>query len=780
MSKHAISRKAYLRRQWWFRVCRALAIMIFLGAALVIGLVAGLFASVSQSLPKDEALSNIRPPTPTRILASDGSLLARIYLPDQNRELVPYSRMGYMIDATVAIEDERFFDHPGIDLRGIMRAMVKNVKAGDSKEGASTVTQQLARNLYLSREKKVSRKLREMILALELERRYSKQEILETYLNQVYYGSNQFGVQSWGAQMAAHNYFGKNVEALTLPEAALLAGLPKNPRDYNPYKFRDRARVRRDLVLRIMFENKQISKTDYQQAKATEIKVTPEKPLTEMADYHAPYFVRHILVEEMKKIFGQDANNLIYHYGIDIYTSLDPRMQKVAEETVIEQVKKNKFRRIDDGALISIDPQTGFIKAMVGGTDYRKDQYNIVTQGRRQPGSSFKPFVYTTALMNGYTPKTIVHDSPRSYPTGYGQFWSPKNSDGGYRGSIPLEKALWLSRNCAAASVAYDVGIKKIIAVAYQMGIKHPLEPHLSTSLGASVVVPMEICSAYGTLANHGVHHPTTGVLRVATQDGEVLYEYRPQPRRAIPTKIADDMKEVMRGAVERGTGRAARSPFPVSGKTGTTNSYRDAWFIGYTNDLVTAVWVGNRHNQPMNRTFGGTVPAPIWREYMLVAQPIMAAEHVRQKERLARINNIPDARQAVEVTAKILEEQKKAEQTPEVTEENPLPPQLGKEYTVPICADTGDRSNQWCPDKVMVTYVEGSGEEPPGAHCSKHTGPDAVPDADGTTVRGDRSGILISICGETTKIATDRCPTVLLRRYKNNAPTETCPLHGL
>ena len=777
MSKHTISRNAHRYRQWWFRLCRALAILIFLGAALVVGLVGGLFASVAQSLPRDEALANIRPPTPTRILASDGTLLARVYLPDQNREVVPLSRMGRMIDATIAIEDVRYYEHPGIDLRGILRALVANIRSGDTKEGASTITQQLARNLYLSRERKISRKLREVILALELERRYSKDEILETYLNQVLYGSNRYSVQSWGAQMAARNYFGKNVEDLSLAEAALLAGLPKNPRDYSPYRYPQRALQRRNLVLAIMRKHDLISEEDYRKAKDTPLKLAPEKQLEVMANFYAPYFVRNVLTVEMKKIFGQDANDLIYHYGVDIHTSLDPRMQKVAEQTVTEQVKKNKFRRLSDGALISIDPQTGFIKALVGGIDYGKDQYDIVTQGHRQPGSAFKPFVYTTALLNRFTPETIVHDSPHSYPSGYGRSWSPKNSDGKYMGAIPLKVALWLSRNCAAAEVAHDVGIKTIIPVAYRMGIRYPLEPNLSTALGASVVVPLEICSAYGTLANHGIHHPPTSIKRVTTQEGEVLYEYRPNPTRALPANVADTMKDVMRGVIERGTGRAARCPFPASGKTGTTNSYRDAWFIGYTDNLVTAVWVGNRDNKEMNRTFGATVPAPIWKQFMLVAEPIMAAEHKQQAKELALINNVPEAVAASanegEMEAQTQEPMEPVAATPPPT--TPLP--VGKEYPVAICADTGELANQYCPEKVMVTYVKGSGEEPPGAVCSLHTGPESVPNADGS--EGDRGGVLISICAETGKIATDKCPTVQLRRFKNNAPTETCPLHG-
>ncbi len=784
MGKRSRAEAEFLRRKAWFRFFRTLTILILLASALFGGFMAGLFVAVAQVLPRGEALSDIRPTTPTRVLASDGTLLGRIYLPDQNREIVPLSRMGQIVNATIAIEDVRFYTHPGIDPRGIMRAMVKNLTAGDIKEGASTITQQLARNLYLHRRQQITRKLQEMVLALELERRYSKDEILETYLNQVFYGSNTHSVQSWGAQMAAHNYFGKDIEQLTLPEAALLAGLPKNPKGYSPYVYPERAKQRRDLVLAIMRENALISDAQYQAAKATPIKLVKEKLLTETADYHAPYFVRHIISEEMKRIFGEDAKDYITKYGVDIYTSLDPRMQKVAEEAVSNQVKRNKYRRIDDGALISIDPQTGFIKAMVGGTDFKKNQFNVITQGFRQPGSSFKPFDYTTALLHGYTADTIIYDRPHSYPLSAGRFWTPNNSDGSFLGAIPLKKALWLSRNCAAASVAADIGIKEIIKVAYRMGIKHPLDENLSTALGASVVMPLEICSAYGTLANHGVHNPPTGIMRVVAADGSVLYEYSPQPRRALPIKIADSMKEIMRGAIEYGTGRPARCPFPASGKTGTTNSYRDAWFIGYTDDLVTAVWVGNRDYKPMRRTFGGTVPAPIWRQFMMVAHPIMAAEHRENGDRLAMINGIPDDTTGdTSLSPAMLKKRGERSDEPLIEEtETQASVTSGDTYRVAICAETGDRATQWCPEKVLVTYVKGGDQEPPSATCSVHTGPDAVPNADdgtGNGQAGTNAGVLISVCAETGKIATDKCPTVLLRRFKNNAPTETCPLHG-
>ena len=781
-------------RQRWFRFCRFLTILILLSATGGIGFIIGLFASVAKVLPKGEALTNIRPPTPTRVLASDGSLLGRIYEPDQNRELVPLSRMGKIADATIDIEDFRFRSHPGIDLWGIARALQKNIITHSSREGASTITQQLARNLYLSREKKITRKLQEMVLALELERRYSKDEILETYLNQVYYGSNTHGLQSWGVQMAARNYFNKNAEDLTLPQAALLAGLPKNPAGYNPYRYPKEAIRRRNTVLDNMHRYGHISDEQFKDATSTPLQLAPEKPLLDIADSHAPYFVRYILNTEMEKIFGQDAKDLKYHYGVDIYTSLDPRMQKVAEETVIDQVKKNKFRHIDDGALISIDPQTGLIKAMVGGTDFRADQYNIITQGHRQPGSAFKPFDYSTAFLHGYDPDTIVFDKPQHFPNGTGRFWSPKNSDGKYLGAIPLKKALWLSRNCAAAGVAFDVGIKPIIANAHRMGIKYPLDPNLSTALGASVVVPLEICSAYGTLANHGVHNPPGGITRVTTGDGEVLYEYSPRPERALPTDIADTMKEMMRGVIERGTGMAARCPFPASGKTGTTNSFHDAWFIGYTDDLVTAVWVGNRGNEPMNHTFGATVPAPIWKTVMLVAEPIMAAEHKEVQAALNHANSLPEltdldrtptpliARRLGKSAPDATQTATNAAHTAVATQTAAKP---DEEYTVAICQETGLRATQWCPNQVMVTYVKGRPPEPPTQYCTKHTGPESVPLADGQVPskshggKDTQGGILMAICAETGKIATDKCPTVLVRRFLHDAPTETCPLHG-
>ncbi|HEY3379074.1 MAG TPA: PBP1A family penicillin-binding protein [Armatimonadota bacterium] len=774
------------RRKRWYRFFRGVTLCVLLAVGFGFGFVGGLFSSVSQVLPSNEELSDIRPAAPTRILACDGSLLAKVY--SENREIIAINRMSYMPLATLAIEDIRFNEHPGIDLHGIARAMVRNFIAGNSKEGASTITQQLARNIYLTREKKLTRKLQEVVLALQLERRYSKQEILETYLNQVYYGANRYSVQSWGVQMAAKNYFAKDASKLTLSECALLAGLPKNPRDYNPFRFPDAARRRRDTVLSSMLENSCISKAQYQEAVDAPLRLAPEHKIQVMADFHAPYFVRQILATELPKIFGQDTHDLTYDYGVDVYTTIDPRMQKKAEEVVTEQVQANHFRNIDDGALVAIDPKTGFIKAMVGGTNFRKDQYNIITQGHRQPGSAFKPFVYTTALLHGYTPQTRVYDRPGHYPSGSGAFWSPKNSDNRYRGAMQLQQALWQSRNAVAAGVANDVGINTIIKVAYSMGIKYSLEPYLSTALGASVVVPLEICSGYGTLANGGVHNPPVAIERVTTHDGEVLYEYTPQPQRILPTSIANTMKTMMRGVVERGTGRAARCPFPASGKTGTTNSFHDAWFIGYTDDLVAAVWVGNRQNQPMNHTFGGTVPAPIWRQFMLVAHPIMAVEHKKNLAELVKLNDLPEPTNVdMQPTPYIIKHgntRARSADPFDVQATVPAPVTARDRYVVTLCQQTHLRATPACPDTVAVTYVRGRAPYPPNRSCNVHRNEAATT---GTGVgahlrhmlKHEDSSIQVSVCAETGKLATSKCPQIMRKRFApGDAPTETCPLH--
>ncbi len=778
ISNPNIQKKPQLNwRQKWYMFCRFITIAIFVGFAFFVGTIAGIFIYVSQNLPDVDELSDIRPSIPSRILAVDGTLLAKISLAEQNRQLISLKDMGKVVDAIQATEDERFYSHPGIDPWGIARAIVKNISHNRAKEGASTITQQLVRNMYnLNRGKDIRRKLQEMVMALEFERKYTKQEILETYLNMVFFGTNKYGLQCYGVQMAARSYFDKNAKDLTLDEAALLAGLPKSPIDYNPYRNAKRAKLRRNIVLDAMFLNGKIEKAEWKAAKNKPIKLATEKRPSAMRNDHAPYFVQYVQNDELssEEVLGDQAANYM-NYGIDIYTSLDPRMQKIAEDAVTEGVNNNRSRNLSDGALISIDPITGYVKAMVGGIDFKQDQFNIVTKGKRQPGSSFKPFDYTAAILSGYTPTTKVMDRPISFPLGNGKMWRPQNSDGRYKGRIAMEKALWGSRNCAAVFIANDIGIDNIITVAKRMGIKSPIEPNLSTALGSSVVTPFEICSAYCTLANNGIKTNPGCITRICySGSDEIIYERKVKPERVIPMIVANTMKEMMRGCVERGTGTAARCPFKVSGKTGTTNSYKDAWFIGYTDDLVTAVWVGNRDNTPMNRTFGGTVPAPIWKKYMLSAQPIMAVEHIDNMSELAIYQQLDDSTFTLNTSPYILKirgsdigavgntQNERTVVSEEVT---------GEKKRVSICAESGNLSTRWCPER-RVTLMLAS--DAPTTYCMDHSSSDAIPAADDNNTDG---GAIVSICAQSGKIANRKCPVVQQRRF-THPPTSRCNIH--
>ncbi len=772
----ANKRPSLTGRQKWYMFCRFITILIFVGFAFFVGTVAGIFVYVSQNLPDVDELTDIRPSIPSRILANDGTLLAKISLAEQNRQLIALKDMGKVVDAIQTTEDERFYSHPGIDPWGIARAIVKNISHRSAREGASTITQQLVRNMYnLNRGKDVRRKLQEMVLALEFERKYTKHEILETYLNMVFFGTNKYGLQCYGVQMAARSYFNKEAKDLTLEEAALIAGLPKSPIDYNPYRNPKKAKARRNIVLDAMFINGKIDKVAWKTAKNKPVKLAAEKKPSAFRNYHAPYFVQYVQNDELSSpdVLGEDAEGYL-NYGIDIYTSLDPRMQKVAEDAVIDGVNNNRSRNLSDGALISIDPITGYIKAMVGGIDYKKDQFNIVTKGKRQPGSSFKPFDYTSAILSGYTPKTNVEDKPQSFPMGNGKFWRPKNSDGRYTGRIPLERALWGSRNCAAVFLASDIGIDNIITVANRMGIQSKIEPNLSTALGSSVVTPLEICSAYCPLANNGIKTKPVCITKICySGSDEIIYENRIKPERVIPMIAANTMKEMMRGVVERGTGTAARCPFKVSGKTGTTNSYKDAWFIGYTDDLVTAVWVGNRDSTPMNRTFGGTVPAPIWKKYMLMAQPIMAVEHIENMSELAIYQQLDDSTFTLATSPYILKVRgKDIGEIGNTQNERVAATEFGeKKKRVSICAESGNLATRWCPERRVTLMLE---SEVPTSYCMDHSSTDLIPAADDN---GSDSGAVVSICAQSGKIANRKCPVVQQRRFLH-PPTSRCTIH--
>lgn len=566
----------------------------------------------------------------TKIYSADGVLLARLYL--ENRTVVPMSQIATdMADALVAIEDERFWEHNGVDYLGIARAAVKDIVSGSLEEGASTITQQYVDNTLL-RDERTSRtfeyKAREAFLALELEKRKSKDEILELYLNTIYLGEGAYGVQA-----ASKTYFSKNASELTLGEAATLAGLAQAPSRLNPYSNIEGATVRRDLVLGRMLANQMISQEEYDGAVAAPIALKrTEEP--EHGIYQAHYFVAHV-----KKVLQQEFSEaLVFQGGLEVHTTLDTRIQKMAEDAVAAQLGRPTD---PDVALVSIDPRDGAIKAMVGGRDYSTNKFNLATQGRRQPGSSFKTFVLVAALEEGMPPRRYVDSSsPAKIPTT--PVWTVSNSEGRGRGMITMDSATRASVNTVFARLIWDLndkdetGAEKVAKLARRMGIASDVPAYPSIALGSHNVTPMEMASAYGTLATNGLHFPPSAITRVLDASGDTVFDADPAGSRALEPEIAYAATSVLKGVISGGTASRAQIGRPAAGKTGTSQNYRDAWFVGYTPQLSTAVWVGYYEKEiPMRsvngiRGFGGTLAAPIWARFMKAAladQPVLDFE---------------------------------------------------------------------------------------------------------------------------------------------------------
>jgi len=559
----------------------------------------------------------------TRIYSADGKLLANLYL--ENRQLVSLQNISpYLRQAVVAVEDERFYEHKGIDVEGIVRAAVKDVLSGSVEEGASTITQQYIRGTVLSSEKNditIARKVREMYLAQELEKRVPKDKILEMYLNTVYYGES-----AYGAEMAARTYFKKSARKLTIAESALIAGLPQSPTRLNPYENPKAALGRRNWVLRKMYENRFISYAQYQKAKNTPVAVKPVyQPMQGV--YRAHYFVSYV----KRLLQDRYSTATVFKGGLKVFTTIDTRMQAQAEKAA-----KGHLGRPDDPeyALVSIDPNTGQIKALVGGKDYRENKFNYATQARRQPGSSFKTFALVTALEKGIPPyRTFNSSSPATIKVRGYEPWVVNNSEGEGGGMMSLAEATKLSVNCVFARLMQELGPKTIVKTAHRMGITSNIHAFPSVVLGSQIVTPLEMASAYGTIAANGVHHDPEAIAKIVNADGKVIYRAKKAGKRVLTERIAAAATRILQGVIQDGTATRANIQRPAAGKTGTSQTYRDAWFVGYTPQLVTAVWVGYKVERPMfsvhgMRGFGGLLAAPIWHDYMsavLAGQPVMA-----------------------------------------------------------------------------------------------------------------------------------------------------------
>lgn len=562
--------------------------------------------NVKADLSKD-----ILPPASSHIYDSAGNEIAIIHA-TENRVPVKLEQIPlHLLNAFVAIEDNRFYEHKGVDFRGLVRAAYTNLVRGEIAEGGSTITQQLAKNAYLTQERTIKRKIQEVFLALQLEKQYTKQEILELYLNQIYFGQGAYGVQA-----ASKTYFGKNVEDLTLGECAMLAGIPKSPNYYSPFNNINAALERRDTVLDQMVTFGYINHSQAYDAKKTEIVLAPPNVPEKHKD--AMYFIEYV-TQLLVDRYGADA---VYKEGLKVYTTIDLDIQKMAEDALLMYLPEyyTDYNGIvqPQGAVVAVEPKTGYIRAMVGGRG--TDQFNRATMAERQPGSAFKPFVFVAGLESGYTPDTIIEDSPITIGD-----WSPQNYSRRFSGNVTLRTVAIFSMNVPTVKIAQALGIDRAIYYAQEMGIStfvlegDPSDVNLAVSLGGLTrgVTPLEIASAYGTFANGGVHIPHIAITKVLDRNGNIIYEASLEGRQVISPESAADLTSMLEDVIIKGTGKGAAIGRPAAGKTGTTSDYHDAWFVGYTPDLSASVWIGCDDNSELDGITGGDLPATIWSHFM-------------------------------------------------------------------------------------------------------------------------------------------------------------------
>ncbi|WP_407149322.1 transglycosylase domain-containing protein [Bradyrhizobium sp. ORS 86] len=561
--------------------------------------VIGVVVWVGAHLPPIQSLEIPKRPPTIQIVGLDGSVLAqRGEMAGANvtlKDLPPY-----LPKAFIAIEDRRFYSHYGIDPFGILRAAVANLMHRGVSQGGSTLTQQLAKNLFLTQERTVQRKLQEAELALWLERKRSKNEILELYLNRVYFGSGAYGVEA-----AAQRYFGKSAKDVTLAEAAVLAGLVKSPSRLAPNRNPQGAEQRAQVVLAAMADAKFITEAQAKAAMGQPL-LNVKPPGAGTVNYVADW-----ISEVLDDLVGQIDQDIV------VQTTIDPKLQNIAEAAVIDELaaKSVKFN-VSQGALVAMSPD-GAVRAMVGGRNYAESQYNRAVTAKRQPGSAFKPFVYLTAVESGLTPDTIRQDAPLDI-----KGWKPENYTHEYFGSVTLTQALAMSLNTVAVRLGLEVGPKNVVRTAHRLGISSKLEPNVSIALGTSEVSVLELVGAYAPFANGGYAVSPHVVTRIKTSTGKVLYD-RPAdpPNQVIEPRYDAMMNSMMRETLISGTARKAEIPgWTAAGKTGTSQDYRDAWFIGYTANLVTGVWLGNDDNTPTRKATGGGLPVEVWSRFMKAA----------------------------------------------------------------------------------------------------------------------------------------------------------------
>jgi len=591
-----------------------IAIILILISGVLFGIIAGIFLAITHDLPQIQSLETFRPSAVTRIYSADKELLAELYL--EKRDPVPLKSIPhYLKTALIATEDKNFYKHSGVDLKGILRAILKDVLARKFLEGASTITQQLAKTLFLTSEKSIMRKIKEAFLAFQLERRYTKDEILGLYLNQIYFGSGAYGVES-----AAQTFFGKPVKDLSLAECALIAAMPKAPSRYSPLVNKNLAVKRRNIVLKQMANSGMITEDAYKKSAIEPVSLGKQNK----KQIKAPYFVEYIK-KNLEETLGSSR---LYKGGLTVNTTLLFELQKAAEKAVENGLyaleTRMKQQRIMDtnpqGALIALNVQSGGILAMAGGRDFDESPFNRATSARRQPGSAFKPVVYAHAIEQGFPQNRIILDAPVVFKGGKnGEDWQPENFSGKYNGEMTLRMALTLSENIPAVRLMETLGPSSVAEFGYNLGIESTLAPNLSLALGTSETTLIELTSAYAVFPNMGESIKPFGIMEVLDREDRIIQQAKPEQRLSMSRAGAAIITNMLCGVVQEGTGKKAsvlkRS---VAGKTGTTNNYRDALFIGFSPSIAAGAWVGQDNFTTLGKGETGAKAAlPIWMEFM-------------------------------------------------------------------------------------------------------------------------------------------------------------------
>ncbi|MBI0176958.1 transglycosylase domain-containing protein [Bartonella apis] len=594
-SKGGKTRGTGSRHGFIFRLVKWCFVLAIWGAIAI----AGYVGYVALRMPQASTWDIPQRPPNVRIIDRNGFLIAN--RGTTGGEALSLKEMSPWIPkAVVAIEDRRFYDHYGVDPIGIARAMVTNIIHSRSKQGGSTLTQQLAKNLFLSPDRTLERKVQEALLALWLEHKYTKDQILEMYLNRVYLGSGAYGVEA-----ASRRYFGKSAKDVDLMEAATLAGLLKAPSRLSPARDPKAANDRAKLVLAAMKEEGMVNDAEVAMAEA--------EPMARAESYWtgSENYVADQVVQQLPFLIGETDKDIV------VETTLDMTLERAAEEAIRTQISENGEKRdVSQGALVSID-KSGAIRAMVGGVDYAQSQFNRATDAKRQPGSTFKPFVYLAALEAGRTPNTIRNDAPVRIGN-----WTPRNYGGKYMGEVTLTTALSHSLNSVAAQLIMEVGTDKVIEVAHRLGIHSALSDNASIALGTSEVSLLELTGAFVPFANGGYKPQLRLISKVEDTNGKTIYDFGEiTANRVVEPDIVGMMNAMLEQTVENGTARKAAIDRPSAGKTGTSQDFRDAWFIGYTTDYVTGIWFGNDDGHPMKTISGGSLPVRAWKSYMTVAE---------------------------------------------------------------------------------------------------------------------------------------------------------------